>query len=148
MIARVPRITWGAAFVNQLDIGWPLDNAVSYPNPREGSETAKGASGLEDAWRVGQDQYLEGDIRWIPTADATVPVVATGWDGATGFRAFLESARDKNIFRWIPDKGTPGTFFPVYLEAPMGDPPSIEGDGTRSIHIKIRTSDDSVFTGY
>jgi hypothetical protein len=144
----VPRITWGAAFANQLDIGFPMDNATSWSQPREGSETAKSPGGVEDAWTVGTDEYLAGLIRWITTADITSPVVASGWDATDGWKDFLEWARDKNQFRWIPDKDTPGTYILSYLVEPMEGEPDLESNGDRRLRLVMRNGDGNAYTGY
>jgi hypothetical protein len=104
-------------------------------------------SGVEDAWVVGTDQLLEGDIRWVPTTDITDPLLATGWDGATGVRAFLEWAREKNIFRWLPDRNSAG-YYQCYLQEPFDQAPELEQDATRKVHIVMRTTDDTPFEGY
>lgn len=127
----LPKILWGAAFANTLNIGYPLDNAIAGDTPRPGSETIQAPSGSEDAWTVGWDYVLQGDIRWIPQSNTSSPL-ATGWDGATGFRAFLQFARDKNLIRFYPD-ATLGTFIDSYFVAPMQDPPPSESDGTRRL---------------
>jgi hypothetical protein len=144
----IPQIKWGAAFANVLVIGYPLDDAVAYGEPREGSDFVQGASGVEDSWVQGEDQCLEGTIRWIPQLVTTTPA-ATGWDDATGFRDFLSWARAKNVFRWYPDiAGTPGTFYNMYLVDPMKGGGDLEDDRTRKFHVKMRTSDNAVVAGY
>lgn len=127
----LPKILWGAAFANTLNIGYPLDNVIAGDSPRDGSETIQGPDGGEDAWTIGWDYILQGDIRWIPQTNVASPL-ATGWDGATGFRAFLQFARDKNLIRFYPDV-TVGTFIDSYFVAPMQDPPPSESDGTRRL---------------
>jgi hypothetical protein len=98
-------ILWGAGFANTLTLGYPLDAAVAYSLPREGSEWVQASSGVEDAWITGHDQYLRGIVRWIPREDRLTPEgrLATGWDGPNGWRAFLEWARAKNPFRVVRD---------------------------------------------
>lgn len=149
MLLRTPKIGWGASFANTIEIEL-LDNPIAYSAPREGSEWDEGGTGVEDAWILGTDQFLEGDVPFIHTntGDNINATIATGWDGATGWRAFLEWARQKNQFRWYPDR-TSGTFVLCYLVEPMNGAPQLdEGDGTRRLHLKIRTADDSPFTGY
>jgi len=142
-----PQITWEAAFANQLDFGYPLDNAVSYSQDREGSEWVQGPSGVEESWLLGVDDYLAADVRWIPTADTTNPV-ATGWDGATGWRAFLAWARDMaNPFRFFPDKDL-GGFTLSTLVTPREGEPGLESDGTRRFRFVIRNSAGNPYTGY
>lgn len=92
------RITWGASFANTLNIPY-VDDPVAYPEPRSGSEWGQGPSGVEDAWTIGDDEVLAFVARWIPTTNTADPL-ATGWDGATGWAAFLKWARDKNVFRF------------------------------------------------
>jgi hypothetical protein len=132
------KITWGAAFANTLLPAYPLDKATAYAEPKEGQETVKLGSGVEDAWALTEDQVLEGDVRWLTMAE---------WDGATGWRAFLAWARQKNVFRFYPDKDS-GTYYSCYIQEPTAGPPTLEDDMTRSVHLKLRTSDDSPITGY
>lgn len=131
---------------NTLSFGYPLDSAVSYPEPREGSEWAQAPSGVEDAWDGGADELLEGDARWIPTVNTTDPV-ATGWDGAAGWAAFLTWARKKNALRLYPDRDS-ASFVDCYLVEPMQGAPSTEDDGSRALRLKLRSTDGSAFTGY
>ena len=96
---NIPRITYGNGTVIQA--GLPLDNVTSYPEPREGSVFSMAPSGIEDAWYLGDDQFLEGDWRFIPTVDSLFPYPATGWD--SGVRQWLSFARQKQTFRFYPD---------------------------------------------
>lgn len=144
-----PAIVWGDAFENILLFGYPLDEAVSYPLPREGSEQVQGDSGEEDAWDNGTDQYLEGKVRWIPRETGNTPegVSATGWEGATGWAAFLSWARTKKVFRWAFDRGATGTYQTAYLVEPSGRP-DLENDMTRALSLSIRASNGVAFDGY
>src|SRR5581483_7393698 len=117
-----PMIKWGAAFANTLHVGYWLDNVNAWDEPRAGSETVQSPSGAEDAWDVGTDYYLAGDITFIPTTDTADPL-ATGWDGTTGVRAFLAWARDKNLLRFYPDATDATTHIDCYLVEPMQGPP-------------------------
>ena len=137
----IPKITWGAGFTGSLEIGFPLDFAVSYSKPREGSERAQFISGEEDSWIVGTDYILEGQARWIPIAATTssLNVAQAGWDGALGFRAFLEWAKTAQQFRYIPDRDSPGTYVLSTLVEPIDSAPTLEpADGTRTIRLIIR----------
>ncbi|HKB54588.1 MAG TPA: hypothetical protein VKD22_11355, partial [Ramlibacter sp.] len=128
-------------------IGYPLDNPVAYATPRAGSEWAR-TGNTEDAWLLGTDYWLEGEARWIPTTDTTVPVSATGWDGTSGWQAFLAWCWDGNAPHWYPD-ATATTYMSVHVVEPRGQAPSIEqSDGTRRAHLKLRSADGSAFTGY
>lgn len=145
------QITWGAAFGNVLAIGYALDEAVSYPVPREGSEWAQCDSGEEDGWIVGTDQMLEGMVRWIPRVTGVTPEGrnATGWDGPTGWREFLTHARGKNIYRFYPDMiDAPAVYKECYLVAPLTERPEPEDDYSRKLRLVQRTADGSVWEGY
>lgn len=143
-----PKIVWGAGYASTLSLGTALDGAKAYSKPREGSETAQTVSGVEDAWVTGYDQYLEGDVRWIPiTAGVTAQGTSmSGWDGTAGFRAFLEWAWAKNKARFYPD-ATAGAYLECYLVAPT-EAPDLEDDFTRKLRLVLRTADGSPFTGY
>lgn len=147
---RYPRITWGAAFANTLELASPLERALNYPRPREGSEFTDAPSGSWDSWIVGTDHLLEGVVRWIPATDMTAPFVATGWNGATGWRAFLEWAWQGNAFRWIYDRTAPGTYVTVFLVEPR---PDLElalevGGRFRSFRLVMRAATDAAIEGY
>jgi len=146
----IPAITWGAGFANTIDRDLPIDHATVYSVPRQGSVLTEVIGGARDAWITGTSHILAGDFRWIPIADTTGPAV-TGWDGATGWRAFLEWAKEGNIFRLVHDKNVPATYTPMYLLEPFGTNPGIKQERIfryRSVHMKMRSSDDSVITGY
>lgn len=140
---KLPKITWGTSFTNTLDMKYPLDDWRAYSEARQGSEFIQTESGIEDAWIIGEDFVLEGSIRWIPT---TGSVSQSGWDGATGWRAFLSWARAKNEFRFYPDKDS-GTYYTSYLVEPVNGSHELEMDGTRTVHIKIRNASGS-YDGY
>lgn len=142
---KKPKILWGAAFANTLSIGYRLDNVIAGPEPRAGSETAQAPSGVEDAWTIGTDYILEADIAFIPQTDTASPL-ATGWDGATGFAAFLSWARDKNLIRFYPDKDA-GTFIDSYLVEPMAGQGQPETDATRRVRLRIRNA-STPYDGY
>ena len=143
--AKRPKILWGSGFANTLSFGYPLDNVQAGDEPRAGSVVDQAPSGVEDAWTVGTDYVLSADVRYIPQTDTASPV-ATGWDGATGFRAFLQWARDKNLVRVYSDKDG-GTFIDSYLVEPMSGQPELEEDGTRRLRIKIRNA-STAYDGY
>jgi hypothetical protein len=142
---KVPKILWGAAFANTLAIGYWLDNTAAGDEPRPGSEVVQAPSGIEEAWTIGTDFLLTGEVRYIPPTDTATPV-ATGWDGATGFRAFLAWARDKNVIRFYPD-ATAGTSIDCYLVEPMTGQAAPEADGTRRVVLKLRNT-TTAFDGY
>lgn len=141
----LPQIKWGTSYSNTLDIGYPVDNFATWPESRAGSVWKQARSGLEDSWIVGTDYYLQVDVRWIPIVATTNPV-ATGWDGSTGWRGFLEWAQAKNKFRWFPNKDE-ATYYESYLVEPMKGGPSLEPDGTKRITLIMRNNTNA-YTGY
>jgi hypothetical protein len=145
MSYRIPKIEWGAGYSQSLAIGYPLDDYASYSTYREGSEFAQTFAGVEDAWITGTDYVLEGTIRWIPTT-LTLNPSASGWDGASGVRAFLEWARQKNQIRFYPNKDI-NTYITSYLVEPLDGKHTLEPDGTRNIRLVIRNSTNS-YDGY
>ncbi len=145
--ADIPKITWGAAFVNTLNFGYPLDLSMAWSEYRT-HEQIRAPSGEEDAWVGGLDYFLRGNVRWIPTSTGTTPAgdAITGWDGATGWDAWIQDAGAKGLFRFFPDKDLGGFFVSSLVEVQL--PPGLEGaDLTRrfSWHIVNTTS---AFLGY
>jgi hypothetical protein len=112
--------------------------------PIQRSATRVPVTEANRAWIVGTDYVLELEWRWIPTTDTATQ---TGWDGTTGIRAFLEWARQKNAFRWIPDASTPGTYVTSYLVEPFQQAPSIEANGYRRFRLVIRNC-TTAYDGY
>ena len=142
---KAPKITWGSGFTNTLNIGYPLDNWVASSRAFAESTFIQIESGEEDSWVINTEYYLEGDVRFIPATNQTNPS-RTGWDGATGFNAFLIWARDKNQFRFYPDKDS-ATYILSYLVEPTDIAPTQEQDGTRTIRLYIRNASTS-YDGY
>lgn len=137
---KIPKIVWGVGMANTLSIGYPLDEAITYSEPRDGSSFVQGASGIEDSWIQGFDRILEGTIRWIPP-DATASPLATGWnDASIGFEEWLDDARKKNIFQFHFDLLQPGLYLNMYLVEPMNGGVEMEDDFTRRVKLKMRNS--------
>ena len=99
----VPRIRWGTSFAQELVFGLPLENALAFPRPAEGSAWAISDAGVEDAWITGTDYFLRGVIRRIPRDRQLNPAPATGWNESNGVEAWLTWMRGKNIGRYYPD---------------------------------------------
>lgn len=135
-LSTIPKITWGSSFANTLAFNGLADNAVSYSKPMKGSVKIQYESNEEDAWTVDTEYFIEFDIRHIPTNNLSGSFVATGWDGTTGVRAFLESARDANTFRFYPDVSG-STFLVSRLVSPYDEAPQLEGSGKRRFRMVL-----------
>jgi hypothetical protein len=135
-----------------------LDNSIAWPQPREGSEVSKSAAGTEDAWIVATDEFLRGDVRWIPTVDKDTPQTASGWDGRleaawanAGWAEFITFGQAKSTFVFVPDVADCTSYHTVYLvepgpETPM---PRLEmTDLTRALTLILRDSSSVPFEGY
>jgi hypothetical protein len=148
--ATSPRIMWGSGFTTSASFAFPIDNAQSISEQRDGSEYVVAPSGNTDAWTTGRNFLLTGNWRWIPTTNSTSPL-QTGWDGTTGVRAMLEYMQDQQPVRLYPDaKGS--AFITCYLSSPMGPNSvagavSIEADGSRNLQMTLYSS-GSAFDGY
>jgi hypothetical protein len=143
---KTAKFTWGAAFANTLNIGYPLDNVSAGDEPRAGSMFEQAPSGVEDSWITGRDYKLTFDVRWIPQVDVASPV-ATGWDtGTVGFAEFLYWVRQKNQCRFFPDAAS-GTYILSYLSDPMQGTPPPETDGSRKMTMTLRNS-TTPYNGY
>lgn len=130
-------ITWGPGYANKAYLGYPLDNALSYSEPRAGSEFAMTAAGVEDAWVWGTDYYVSGDVRYVPRVDTLSPR-ATGWDGPTGVRAMLEWGRAKNPLKLHRGHDVSAGAWECYLTEPATGGGELEQDGTRKLSLKLR----------
>lgn len=136
----------------------PLDTVNAWPEPRDGSEWVKSASGLEDAWIVGTDEMLSGDVRWIPTVDVATPYNQTGWDGRAeaawanvGWRAMLTYGWQKSTFTFVPDQSDADAgLHTCYLVEPIErmEPGREQANMTRTFTIQLRDSDGKPFEGY
>jgi hypothetical protein len=136
----IPKIEWNG---NTLNIPYQLDNVVSYAATSDASQFVRIENGDEYAWVPNINYILEGDVRWIPT---TSTATQTGWDGATGWRAFLEYARAKNKFKFYID-GLDTSYIESYLVDPLNGEHELEPDGTRKIRLVIRNS-TTPYDGY
>lgn len=131
----------------QLDIVLrdPLEQAVSYSEPRPDFEAFEFSSGVEDAWDAGENFFLAGAARWIPK-DAGSGI--TGWDSSTGWAAFLAWARRKRVWDFYPDEADLLTYYRVVLTEPMKDRPGVEPNGTRRVDLAVKSADAIRLEGY
>lgn len=138
--STIPKVTWGSGFVNTLRWGWRPDVPISYSKPLQGSElNIQYNSGLEDAWIVDTEYYVEMDMRWIDKGDFSGSFgVQTGWTGSIGVRSFIEYAHNANTVRFYPDKDS-ATYIESYMVSPgIDDVPTLEADGTRRVRFVFR----------
>jgi hypothetical protein len=129
------------------------DAAVSWPEPRDGSAQAQGASGTEDAWTIGTDEHWRGTIRWVPDTPRGTPAVVSGWYGQNeipsvncGVKAMLTAGRDKGLLRFVPDRSVCTTYMDSYLVEPMRGSPDLEPNWDRKFTLELRGT--TVYTGY
>ena len=135
----VSKITWGTGFENELIFGYSLFDVITDREPREGSEWIQGASGIEDAWITGRDYTMHCEARWIPDNPGGA-LGETPVSGPTAFQAFLDWARDKNTFRFVPDASVPLFFVDsCYLVEPVRGFGSLTADIKRRLPLKLRT---------
>jgi len=148
-VTAIPKITWGASFANTLHPGRPLDNPVAWSEPLGGYEVLELPGGSRDAWDPGTEERLAFDVRWIPGTATTTPEgnTQTGWDGSTGWAAFLDWARGMSSFRFYPDKDE-ASYHTCQLVNPHRGGPQSEDDGTRRLHLVIADTGGNAFTGY
>lgn len=132
----IPKIEWNG---NTLIFGYPLDNVITYSSPIDGYQNVRIENGDEYSWIPGRNYILECDIRWIPSTTSTNPS-QTGWNGSTGWRAFLEYARAKNKFTFYPDYQFSNVSVESYLVDPIDGQHELEPDGTRKLRLVIRNN--------
>lgn len=144
----IPKIEWDSG-PNTLEFGYPLDGVVTWPEPDGRHELVVAPSGTRDAWKGRHEPRLSGQVRWVPTTDGTTPAgdPITGWDGSTGWSAFLEFARNGNTFEFFPDRTTATSITSVLVE-PLRGEPSTEDDGTRTFQLVIGSTGGTKYTGY
>lgn len=139
--------------------GLHLDSARAWAQPREGSEWVKSPSGVEDAWIVGDDEMLEGIVRWVPGLDRGDPQNQTGWDGRrenelhnVGWASLLKFADRAQVVRFAPDQSDLTVWHDVYVVSPREAETrrhELEGaDMTRQFALVLRDSSDVPFEGY
>lgn len=145
---RIPMIHWDTG-PNVLEFGYPIDAAVAWDEPLEGSNLIVAPSGVRDGWIVRDEPRLAGTVRWIPTDNIadTGHAPFSGWDSANGWAAFLSFARKGNSFLFFPDR-TLGTSISSYLVSPFSGEPGQAQDGTRTLRLVIASDSATKYTGY
>lgn len=143
----VPRITWGAAFANSLVFYGKLDRAGSMPRSKVDDEFPDvGVDGGAVGASYGEEYCLIATVRRIPRVDTGG---ITGWEGATGWNAFLYWAKDANAFRFIYDQSSLGVYTLCYLVEPRRGPYGEEVNRYKQIEgFTIRRADGLPFEGY
>ena len=125
MASRVSAIYWGTRFQNTLNLGYPLGDVITDREPRQGSDWTQATTGPEDAWMNGFDYTLECNARFLPAlpnfdgGQAPNPL-QSAVSSPAGVQAFLDWARGKNAFRFVPDITQPKFWMDgCYLAEPM-----------------------------
>jgi len=125
MAPRVSAFQWGTNAENTVYFGYPLYSVIPDREPRAGSEWAQAVGAVEDSWITGWDYTLTCEARWLPAVPnfygSQAPnALQTQLSGATGVQGFLDWARAKNTFRFVPDVTLPLFYIDgCYLADPM-----------------------------
>ena len=137
----LPQLLFGPTLDTVLDLPYPLDNLVTYTEPR-GSETVQYPSGTEDSWYQGTDYCLEGDVRWLPLGGPTNPgyQLTQAWSAWEQFLA-LGRQRQPQRVRYVPDRTFPTNYVDGWLAEPFSGAPGAERGGEGRLHLKLRTKD-------
>jgi len=124
MPSRVSAIYWGGNFQNTLFLGYPLKSVITDREPRAGTSFAQAPSGIEDSW-IAYDYTLECEGQFLPAFPNAFGSQAsfaqqTALSGPTGIQAFLDFARAKGSFRFVPDVTLPKFWIDgCYLKEPV-----------------------------
>lgn len=130
-------LRWGPNFGATARLAYRFDSLITYPLPREGSKLSRSRGGAVEATLTGTDWILEADVKWVPDRDLTSPA-QTGWQSGGGWQGIIAWAQNGGTVRLIPDTALPKIWIDAELVAPTTDPPSINGDATQSVHLKLR----------
>src|SRR5919109_5529632 len=126
MASKVSQILWGPTLENALSFGYPLRSLVTDREPRQEFTTVQAAAGgAEDGWATGFDYVMECEATFVPLTPNAYgsqapyatqsPIV-----GALGVQDFLDYARAKNTFRFVPDVTLPQVYVDgCYLADPF-----------------------------
>lgn len=154
-VARFDAFTVQRAGGGLLYFGYPADAAIAGPVLRPRSRRFASGAGTEYGQRTQVIDRLQLEARWVPRLDGLTPAghSVTGWEGASGWEAYLASAWSGTVFWFYPDQEDLVTTYPCTLEQPRpfgggGEPPfQLEPDGTRRIPLVIRSL-SGPFLGY
>jgi len=126
MASKVSQILWGPTLENVLSFGYPLRSLLTDREPRQEFSTVQASTGaVEDAWSAGFDYVMECEATFLPITPNAYgsqapnptqsPIV-----GALGVQDFLDYARAKNRFRFVPDVAFPQVYVDgCYLADPL-----------------------------
>lgn len=145
----IPKIEWGASNGNTLIFPGPPDVPRDYSEPDEGSERERITSGAMDAWITATLYVVELEVRHIPLTDSDVfGFTATGWQGSTGWRAFLESAWDAEDFLIYPDKDGATDKTCRLLKPERGNYDHENETGMKRLRMRAYATDGTAFDWY
>jgi hypothetical protein len=124
----------------------------TYSEPARRSRVVETPAGFRDAYLPAHIQKWAGVVRGIPWEgyDATANAWY-GWEGAGGWRAFLEYARNGGDFTFYPDQDDESTGYICQLEAPIWigtGGPDADWVMHRRLPLTMRTADGSEIEGY
>lgn len=126
----ISQFAWGDGYENVVTMEIPLQRFVTDRPPRSGSRVVQLGSGVEDAFITGRDYRADVRVASVPQLfdlGTDTPV-----SGSRSWQEFLDWARLKNAFRFIPDETYPGFYLPdCYLVEPMEGFGSLAPDGNR-----------------
>lgn len=131
----VSALSWGSSFQNRVILASSLLDMVTDRPPRDGSEWVQAPSGVEDAWITGTDYTLQCRAAFIPDGGASPTPVS----GTVAWQAFLDWARQKNTFRFLPDVTNPAFYVDgCYLVDPVKGFGVLGPDIKRQLTFTIR----------
>ncbi len=145
MASRVSQILWGPSLENVLAFGYPLRTLVTDREPRQDFATVQAAAGgAEDGWATGFDYTMECEATFVPLTPnaygsqapypSQSPIV-----GALGVQDFLDYARAKNTFRFVPDVTLPQVYIDgCYLADPIRGGRTITSSLEYAQQLKLR----------
>lgn len=145
MLTTQMQFKWGTSYANTLSCGYPMaiDAPKSYSKNLPGYEREQSAAGQWDAWVTASEYFLQVTFRHIPGTSTTG---VTGWDGSTGFRAFLEWCREMNKVRVYKDKDS-ASYIESYVVGGLDEEPGLEDNGYRTLTLTFSNT-SSAYDGY
>jgi hypothetical protein len=145
----LPKLVWGTGYVNTLEFGKPPEKVKAYSTPHEEAESVITRDGGQTTWRMAHDQMLECLVAAIPPVNelTSYGILATGWDGPTGWAAMLRWAQGGRVLQYFPSRDA-GSYISAYLHTPRTTPPGSGWNMRRDVTLALRSTDNTPFAGY